>query len=155
LGNIQEAAKLRVLGNRLFKNPICLRQQRVVARGRGGAHFGDSDDNPGPGLPAAHQFVGLHPSGAMMSARPVGVLFMEDEAGLDEKIIAVPSARLTKRYDSIKSYSDLPEISVQQVKHFFEHYKDLENEKWVKVTHWGGVEDAHRLILECCARAEK
>ena len=93
--------------------------------------------------------------GAMMSARPVGVLFMEDEAGLDEKIIAVPSARLTKRYDSIKSYSDLPEISVQQVKHFFEHYKDLENEKWVKVTHWGSVEDAHRLILECCARAEK
>ena len=87
----------------------------------------------------------------MMSARPVGVLFMEDEAGLDEKIIAVPSARLTKRYDSIKSYSDLPEISVQQVKHFFEHYKDLENEKWVKVTHWGGVEDAHRLFLECCA----
>jgi inorganic pyrophosphatase len=93
--------------------------------------------------------------GAMMSVRPVGVLFMEDEAGLDEKIIAVPSARLTKRYDSIKSYSDLPEISIQQVKHFFEHYKDLENEKWVKVTHWGGVEDAHRLILECCARAEK
>ena len=91
----------------------------------------------------------------MMSVRPVGVLFMEDEAGLDEKIIAVPSARLTKRYDSIKSYSDLPEISIQQVKHFFEHYKDLENEKWVKVTHWGGVEDAHRLILECCARAEK
>src|SRR5277367_536744 len=93
--------------------------------------------------------------GAMMSARPVGVLFMENEAGLDEKIIAVPSARLTKRYDSIKSYSDLLEISVQQVKHFFEHYKDLENEKRVKVTHWGGVEDAHRLILECCARAEK
>ena len=91
----------------------------------------------------------------MMSARPVGVLFMEDEAGLDEKIIAVPSAGLTKRYDSIKSSSDLPEISIQQVKHFFEHYKDLENEKWVKVTHCGGVEDAHRLILECCARAEK
>jgi inorganic pyrophosphatase len=63
---------------------------------------------------------------------------MEDEAGLDEKIIAVPSARLTKRYDSIKSCSNLPEISIQQVKHFFEHYKDLENEKWVKVTHWGG-----------------
>jgi inorganic pyrophosphatase len=82
--------------------------------------------------------------GAMMSVRPVGVLFMKDEAGLDEKIIAVPSARLTN-----------PEISIQQVNHFFEHYKDLENEKWVKVTHWGGVEDAHRLILECCARAEK
>jgi inorganic pyrophosphatase len=71
------------------------------------------------------------------------------------KIIAVPSARLTKRYDSIKSYSDLPEISIQQVKHFFEHYKDLENEKWVKVTHWGSVEDAHRLILDGCARAAK
>jgi inorganic pyrophosphatase len=86
--------------------------------------------------------------GAMMSVRPVGVLFMEDEAGLDEKIIGVPSTRLTRRYESVKSYSDLPQITIQQVQHFFEHYKDLEDQKWAKVSHWGGVEDAHRLILE-------
>src|SRR5579872_6535451 len=59
--------------------------------------------------------------GAMLSVRPVGVLFMEDEAGLDEKIIAVPSSKLTKRYDSVKSYSDLPDITIKQVQHFFEH----------------------------------
>ena len=90
--------------------------------------------------------------GAMMSVRPVGVLFMEDEAGLDEKIIAVPASRLTKRYESVKSYRDLPDITVQQVQHFFEHYKDLEEQKWAKVTRWGGVEDAHRTIMEACER---
>jgi inorganic pyrophosphatase len=91
--------------------------------------------------------------GAMMSVRPVGVLFMEDEAGFDEKIIAVPSSKLTRRYDHVKSFSDLPEITVKQVHHFFEHYKDLEDEKWVKIIRWGGVEDAHHLILEGIARA--
>lgn len=91
--------------------------------------------------------------GAMMSVRPVGVLFMEDEAGLDEKIIAVPSSKLTRRYDAVKSFADLPEITMQQVQHFFEHYKDLERQKWVKVTRWGGPDEAHRLILEACARA--
>jgi inorganic pyrophosphatase len=93
--------------------------------------------------------------GAMMSVRPVGVLFMEDEAGGDEKIIAVPSSKLTKRYDSVKSYSDLPEITIKQVRHFFEHYKDLEDGKWVKVLRWGGIEDAHRLILEGVQRAKE
>jgi inorganic pyrophosphatase len=92
--------------------------------------------------------------GAMLSVRPVGVLFMEDEAGPDEKIIAVPASKLTRRYDAVKSFADLPQITIQQVQHFFEHYKDLEDEKWVKVTHWGGIEDAHRLILEGRARAE-
>ena len=93
--------------------------------------------------------------GAMMSVRPVGVLFMEDEAGLDEKIIAVPASRLTRRYDSVKSYRDLPQITVEQVQHFFEHYKDLEHEKWVKVVRWGGMADAHRLILEGVEHAKK
>src|SRR5438874_6104390 len=59
--------------------------------------------------------------GAMMSVRPVGVLFMQDEAGQDEKIIAVPSSKLTRRYDAVKSYSDLPDITIKQVQHFFEH----------------------------------
>jgi inorganic pyrophosphatase len=93
--------------------------------------------------------------GAVMSVRPVGVLFMEDEAGHDEKIIAVPAPKLTQRYDKIHTTSDLPEITLQQIRHFFEHYKDLEPGKWVKVLRWGGAEDAHRLILESIARARK
>jgi inorganic pyrophosphatase len=91
--------------------------------------------------------------GAMLSVRPVGVLFMEDEAGLDEKIIAVPTSKLTQRYDGVRSYTDLPDITIKQVQHFFEHYKDLEAGKWVKISRWGGVEDAHRLILDGIQRA--
>jgi inorganic pyrophosphatase len=93
--------------------------------------------------------------GAVMSVRPVGVLFMEDEAGGDEKIIAVPASKLTQRYDRINTYSDLPGITLQQIQHFFEHYKDLEPNKWVKVLRWGGAADAHRLIEEGIARAKK
>jgi inorganic pyrophosphatase len=92
--------------------------------------------------------------GAVMSCRPVGVLLMEDESGLDEKIIAVPTSKLTQRYDKVKNYSDLPEITLQQIQHFFEHYKDLEPNKWVKVVRWGNAEDAHRLILEGIERAK-
>jgi inorganic pyrophosphatase len=93
--------------------------------------------------------------GAVMSVRPVGVLFMEDEAGGDEKIIAVPSSKLTQRYDKVKSYGDLPDITLQQIQHFFEHYKDLEPGKWVKVLRWGNTEEAHRLIAEGIERAKK
>ena len=93
--------------------------------------------------------------GAMMSVRPVGVLVMEDEAGGDEKIIAVPSARLTRRYESVKSYTDLPQITLDQVKHFFEHYKDLEEGKWVKVVKWGDADEACRLIVEGMERNKK
>ena len=93
--------------------------------------------------------------GAMMSVRPVGVLVMEDEAGGDEKIIAVPSARLTRRYESVKSYTDLPQITLDQVKHFFEHYKDLEEGKWVKVVKWGDADEACRLIVEGMERTKK
>ena len=92
--------------------------------------------------------------GAVMSVRPVGVLLMEDEAGGDEKIIAVPSPKLTQRYDKVKTYSDLPEITLQQIHHFFEHYKDLEQGKWVKVLRWAGAEEAHQLILDGIARAK-
>jgi inorganic pyrophosphatase len=92
--------------------------------------------------------------GAVMSVRPVGVLLMEDEAGGDEKIIAVPSSKLTQRYAKVKSYNDLPDITLAQIQHFFEHYKDLEKGKWVKVLRWGSAEDAHRLIEESIARAK-
>ena len=74
--------------------------------------------------------------GAVMSCRVVGVLLMEDEAGGDEKIIAVPSNKLTRRYEKIQNYSDLPSITLEQIEHFFSHYKDLEHGKWVKVTGW-------------------
>jgi len=93
--------------------------------------------------------------GAVMSVRPVGVLLMEDEAGGDEKIIAVPSSKLTQRYDKVKSYSDLPEITLAQIQHFFEHYKDLERGKWVKVLRWGDAAEAHKLIQESIERAKK
>jgi len=92
--------------------------------------------------------------GAVMSVRPVGVLLMEDEAGGDEKIIAVPSSKLTQRYAKVKSYNDLPDITLAQIQHFFEHYKDLEKGKWVKVLRWGSAEDAHQLIEESIARAK-
>jgi len=92
--------------------------------------------------------------GCVINVRPVGVLIMEDNAGQDEKIIAVPSHALTKRYDHILTITDLPEITVQQVEHFFEHYKDLEPGKWVKIGDWHGVEDAKRLVVEAIERAK-
>jgi inorganic pyrophosphatase len=90
--------------------------------------------------------------GAIMRCRPVGVLFMEDESGHDEKILAVPVSKLTPRYDHVKSHTDLPKIAIDQVKHFFEHYKDLEPGKWVKVVRWGDDVEAKRLIDEAIAR---
>ena len=93
--------------------------------------------------------------GAVIAVRPVGVLFMEDEAGGDEKIIAVPTSKLTQRYDKVVNYSDLPDITLQQIQHFFEHYKDLEPNKWVKVLRWGNAEDARKLIIEGIERAKK
>jgi len=92
--------------------------------------------------------------GAVMSVRPVGVLLMEDEAGGDEKIIAVPGPKITQRYDRIQIYTDMPEITMKQIEHFFEHYKDLEPNKWVKIVRWGGPEEARRLILEGMERAK-
>ncbi len=92
--------------------------------------------------------------GAVMAVRPVGVLLMEDEAGGDEKIVAVPVSKLTKRYDRVKTYSDLPEITLEQIQHFFEHYKDLEPGKWVKIVRWGNAEEAQKLILQGIARAK-
>ena len=93
--------------------------------------------------------------GAIMNVRPVGVLIMEDNAGEDEKIIAVPSGHLTQRYDRVQNYTDLPEITIKQIEHFFEHYKDLEPGKWVKIVRWGDAADAHRLILEGIERAKR
>ena len=92
--------------------------------------------------------------GAVINVRPVGVLKMEDEAGGDEKVIAVPVPKLTKRYSHVANYTDLPEITLQQIQHFFEHYKDLEPGKWVKVIGWGNATEAKKLIAEAIARAQ-
>jgi inorganic pyrophosphatase len=92
--------------------------------------------------------------GSVVSARPVGVLIMEDEAGQDEKILAVPSHKLTKYYDTVTDYKDLPEILLHRIEHFFEQYKALEPNKWVKVQGWEGMDKAKELMLEAIARYE-
>src|SRR6202046_196344 len=94
-------------------------------------------------------------SGAVINVRPIGVLKMEDDGGGDEKIIAVPSPKLTKRYIDVHNYSDLPQITLKQIQHFFQHYKDLEPGKWVKLDGWGDADEARRLIVEAIDRAKK
>jgi inorganic pyrophosphatase len=93
--------------------------------------------------------------GAVISVHPVGVLKMEDESGGDEKIIAVPSQKVTQRYAKIRTITDMPSITLDQIKHFFEHYKDLEPGKWVKVVGWGDVDEAQALIVDAIERAKK
>ncbi|MEO0497776.1 MAG: inorganic diphosphatase [Pseudomonadota bacterium] len=93
--------------------------------------------------------------GAVMNCRPIGVLMMEDEAGGDEKIIAVPSSKLTRRYENVHEYTDLPEITLNQIRHFFEHYKDLEGDKWVKVNSIEGSDFAQKMIVNAIERAGK
>ncbi len=84
--------------------------------------------------------------GSVLRARPVGVLLMEDDGGQDEKILAVPHHKLTRLYDKVKDKEDLPDILLERITHFFEHYKDLEQGKWVKVDCWEGREKAEELI---------
>jgi inorganic pyrophosphatase len=92
--------------------------------------------------------------GAVINVRPVGVLKMNDESGGDEKIIAVPSPKLTQRYVNVKNYTDMPSITLEQILHFFEHYKDLEPGKWVKVLGWGDASEAQTLIMAAIERAK-
>ncbi len=92
--------------------------------------------------------------GALVACRPIGVLKMQDEAGGDEKIVAVPVPKLTRRYENVHNYTDLPDITVRQIEHFFSHYKDLENNKWVKVLGWGDAAEAQKIIGEAIARAK-
>ncbi len=93
--------------------------------------------------------------GAIINCRPVGVLKMEDDGGGDEKIIAVPSPKLTQRYVNVHNYTDLPSITLEQIQHFFEHYKDLEPGKWVKLLGWGDAAEARALIEAAIKRAGK
>ena len=93
--------------------------------------------------------------GCYINVRPIGVLIMEDNAGEDEKIIAVPTPKVTRRYEDVRNYTDLPEITLQQVQHFFEHYKDLEPGKWVKIGGWHDAARARQMITEGIERAKK
>ena len=93
--------------------------------------------------------------GVVIRCRPVGVLKMEDDGGVDAKVVAVPVSKLTPLYDKVQTTDDLPELLMKQTVHFFEHYKDLEPGKWVKVLGWGTVEDAKQEIVNGLAAAKK
>ncbi|MGH6817012.1 MAG: inorganic diphosphatase [Hyphomicrobiaceae bacterium] len=92
--------------------------------------------------------------GCIVNCRPVGILFMQDEKGADEKLVAVPSGKISARFEQIVSYRHLPDILVRQIAHFFEHYKDLETGKWVKVERWGDADEAREAIRQAIARAK-
>jgi inorganic pyrophosphatase len=92
--------------------------------------------------------------GAVINCRPVGVLVMEDDGGGDEKVIAVPTSRITQRYDRVHDVKDLPEITLKQIEHFFTHYKDLEPGKWVRLERSGDAAEARRMIVEAIARGK-
>jgi inorganic pyrophosphatase len=103
----------------------------------------------GDGDPCDVLVIGQSPviPGAIIRCRPIGVLLMEDQAGMDEKILAVPIDALHPFYAKVASYQDLPEILCAQISHFFQHYKDLEKGKWVRGLSWEGPEKAKSMIL--------
>ncbi len=91
-------------------------------------------------------------SGSVIRVRPLGMLLMTDEAGKDSKIIGVPVDKLTNLYSSMNSVRDLPKSLLDSIAHFFDHYKDLETGKWVKIDGWVDTEDAKREILDSIER---
>lgn len=93
--------------------------------------------------------------GAVIAAKPVGVLIMEDEKGMDEKILAVPAKKMNSVYENINEYEELPESLLAKIKHFFERYKELEKGKWVKVKGFEGSAKAKELITEGFKRVNK
>ncbi|MGD8998796.1 MAG: inorganic diphosphatase [Granulosicoccaceae bacterium] len=91
-------------------------------------------------------------SGSVIRCRPIGVLKMTDESGPDAKVLAVPIDKLCTSYRPVKTHEDMPEMLLAQISHFFEHYKDLEANKWVKLEGWAGPDDAKQEILDSIAR---
>ena len=91
-------------------------------------------------------------TGVVVRCRPIGMLKMKDEAGDDTKVLAVPIEKLTPLYRDVRSHRDVPNAALAQISHFFEHYKDLEARKWVKVFGWVGPRDAQREIIEAVER---
>ncbi|PQA81416.1 inorganic diphosphatase [Limnohabitans sp. TS-CS-82] len=88
------------------------------------------------------------PPGVVVPCRALGILMMEDEGGLDGKVLAVPTEKILARYSNIQSLADIHDLQLQQISHFFEHYKDLEKGKWVKVKGWEGLDSAKKEILD-------
>ncbi len=111
-----------------------------------------SDD----GDPVDVMVIGRMPvqPGAVLPARVIGVLELEDESGGDEKILAVPAPKITPLYEKVSSWQDIPEIDLERLKHFFEHYKDLEPNKWTRVGNWRDPQIAHQMIAQAIERAE-
>ena len=93
--------------------------------------------------------------GSVINCKVVGVLHMTDEAGADEKVIAVPSTKVSQMYAKVNSIHDLPEIQLKQIAHFFERYKDLEGDKWVKIDRWGDADEAREAVVKAIAAAQK
>jgi len=93
--------------------------------------------------------------GSVVRCRPVGMLQMEDESGVDAKILAVPIDKLTAMYDNVGTFRDLPKELLDSIAHFFDHYKDLESGKWVKILGWVGPEDAKKEITDSVARYDR
>lgn len=93
--------------------------------------------------------------GVVVAARPIGVLNMVDDGGDDQKILAVPVDALTIAYKNVQSHADLPPLLVQQIEHFFAHYKDLEQGKWVKLNGWQDAVAAKQIIAESITAYEK
>jgi len=93
--------------------------------------------------------------GSVMRCRPIGVLHMEDESGMDEKLLAVPHGKLHPYHDNVNNYADVRETELRRIEHFFAHYKDLEEGKWVKVRGWGDATEAEKVIEEAIERAKK
>lgn len=91
-------------------------------------------------------------NGAVIPCRVVGMLKMTDESGIDAKLLAVPTTKVSKMYQNVKSYEDLPQHLLSSLEHFFSHYKDLEEGKWVKIDGWVGVEEAKQEIVSCVER---
>jgi inorganic pyrophosphatase len=110
----------------------------------------------GDGDPCDVLVVGQVPvvPGAVIRCRPIGALLMQDEAGSDEKIVAVPVDKLHPFYSGVASYKDLPPILTEQIAHFFQHDKDLEKGKWVKIIRWLSPEEAGQLIAVAIERAK-
>lgn len=94
-------------------------------------------------------------AGCLLRCRPVGMLRMEDESGPDEKILAVPVTKLHPYYEKVQNFTDLPQVMIDQIRHFFTHYKDLEHEKWVKISGWESADDAAEAINAAVARYKK
>lgn len=111
----------------------------------------------GDGDPVDILVIGRTPvvPGAVLRSKPIAVLIMEDEAGMDEKIIARPVSKLHPYHDNVNDVDDIRPILREQIEHFFTHYKDLEKGKWVKAIRWGNAEEAKKLIVEGIDRAKK